>query len=49
MRPTKTKFILVLLILFCSMLLFAGCSKSTEPDISTGHEVTLEDMILERD
>jgi septal ring factor EnvC (AmiA/AmiB activator) len=31
------------------MLLFAGCSKSTEPDISTGHEVTLEDMILERD
>jgi hypothetical protein len=49
MRPTKTKFILILLILFCSILLFAGCSKSTEPDISTGHEVTLEDLILERD
>lgn len=49
MRPTKTKLILALLVLFCSMLLFAGCSKSKEPDISTGHEVTLEDMILERD
>lgn len=49
MRPTKTKIILVLLILFCSMLLFAGCSKSTEPDISTEHEVTLEDLIAERD
>jgi Skp family chaperone for outer membrane proteins len=50
MRPTKTKFILVLLILFCSMLLFAGFSKGIPPipeeDINT---VTTEDLISERD
>lgn len=50
MRPTKTKLILVLLVLFCSMLLFAGCSKDIPPipeeDINT---VTTEDLISERD
>lgn len=53
MRPTNktklVKFISMVIIWFCLMLLFAGCSKSTEPDISTWHEVTLEDLILERD
>lgn len=51
MRPTKTKLILVLLVLFCSMLLFAGCSKDivlTEEQIAET-SLTTEDLIAERD
>lgn len=51
MRPTKTKLILILLVLFCSMLLFAGCSKDivlTEEQVAE-ISLTTEDLIAERD
>ena len=51
MRPTKTKLILILLVLFCSMLLFAGCSKDivlTEEQVAE-KSLTTEDLIAERD
>lgn len=50
MRPTKTKLILILLVLFCSILLFAGCSKGIPPIPEENiNIVTTEDLIAERD